>query len=159
MSYSLEKMNVENLYFIPKFFFVPEIIEQRKPLSPTARRAGWIGCNILLDKIPLQGRIPIIQNSVPVDKQIVINQVARANRIRTADLSARGWMFDILHCINGVDGDIFTLEEIYRYETVLLEKYPCNHNIRAKIRQQLQLLRDKGFITFLGNGVYQKCGL
>jgi len=26
---------------------VPEIIERRKPLAITARRAGWIGCNIL----------------------------------------------------------------------------------------------------------------
>lgn len=31
-----------NFFVIPKHFFVPEIIEKRKPLSESARRAGWI---------------------------------------------------------------------------------------------------------------------
>ena len=35
-------------------------------------------------------------------------------------------------------------------------KHPNNNNIRAKIRQQLQQLRDRGIISFLGNGRYQK---
>lgn len=61
MNYSLENMRVEELYFIPKFFFVPEIVEQRKPLSENAKRAGWVGCNILLGEIPIQGRIPIVE--------------------------------------------------------------------------------------------------
>lgn len=35
--------------------------------------------------------------------------------------------------------------------------YPENHHIREKIRQQLQLLRDKGIIEFVGRGRYKKC--
>ncbi|MFR4384325.1 MAG: restriction endonuclease, partial [Phascolarctobacterium sp.] len=31
-----------------------------------------------------------------------------------------------------------------------------NHYIQAKIRQQLQLLRDKGLLEFCGNGSYKK---
>ena len=54
MSYSLKSMRVEEMYFIPRFFFLPEIVEQRKPLSAHARRAGWVGCNILLGEIPMQ---------------------------------------------------------------------------------------------------------
>jgi len=30
-----------------------------------------------------------------------------------------------------------------------------NHNIRPKIRQQLQILRDLGFLEFLGDGSYR----
>ncbi|MGN1131915.1 MAG: hypothetical protein ACI4RL_03340, partial [Ruminococcus sp.] len=30
------------------------------------------------------------------------------------------------------------------------------HNVQAKIRQQLQLLRDKGFIEFTERGHYRK---
>ena len=41
---------------VPKHFFVPDIIEKRKPLAETARRAGWIGCNIVLKNIPNEGR-------------------------------------------------------------------------------------------------------
>ena len=31
-------------------------------------------------------------------------------------------------------------------------------HIKEKIRQQLQVLRDKGLIEFLGNGHYRKVG-
>lgn len=43
---------VRNLLLIPSFCFSVSALEIRKPLSPTARRAGWIGCNILLNAIP-----------------------------------------------------------------------------------------------------------
>jgi len=36
------------------------------------------------------------------------------------------------------------------------DKYPNNNHIPDKIRQQLQFLRDKGFIVFKGHGVYKK---
>lgn len=39
---------VTDLIVVPKHFFTPDIIERRKPLAPTARRAGWVGCNILI---------------------------------------------------------------------------------------------------------------
>jgi type II restriction enzyme len=39
---------VDNFMVIPKYFFVPNIIEKRPPLSVHARRAGWIGCNIVM---------------------------------------------------------------------------------------------------------------
>jgi type II restriction enzyme len=41
------KFSVEDFFVVPKYFFVAEIIEKRKPLSITARRAGWTGSNIL----------------------------------------------------------------------------------------------------------------
>ncbi|HIT35518.1 MAG TPA: restriction endonuclease, partial [Candidatus Faecousia intestinavium] len=44
----------------------------------------------------------------------------------------------------------------YAFEEELILKHPDNHNIRAKIRQQLQQLRNRGIILFLGNGQYQK---
>lgn len=41
MHYS--SLQVVDLTVVPKFFFTPTVIEKRKPLSPTARRAGWVG--------------------------------------------------------------------------------------------------------------------
>lgn len=38
----------------------------------------------------------------------------------------------------------------------LKEQYRNNRNIEAKIRQQLQYLRDLGLVKFEGNGVYKK---
>jgi type II restriction enzyme len=37
----------------------------------------------------------------------------------------------------------FTLDEIYSFEHELKLKHPENNNIKPKIRQQLQFLRDK----------------
>lgn len=156
MSYSRSRMSVENLFFIPKHFFVPEVVEKRKPLSKTARRAGWIGCNILLDKIPMQGRISIVKDGTVLDKDMVLKQVQWAQKVETENMVARGWIMDILHCVNAIEPNVFTLSMVYSFEKELAHKHPDNNNIRAKIRQQLQLLRDRGIITFLGNGRYQK---
>lgn len=35
-------------------------------------------------------------------------------------------------------------------------RHPMNNNIRPKIRQQLQVLRDRGFLEFIGRGLYRK---
>ena len=40
----------------------------------------------------------------------------------------------------------------------LQAKYPLNRNVRAKIRQQLQILRDKGLVRFVGRGRYRAVG-
>ena len=156
MSYSLKSMRVEEMYFIPRFFFLPEIVEQRKPLSAHARRAGWVGCNILLGEIPMQGRIPIVKNGIFLDKNNVFNEVKKTLAIRTENMVARSWLMDTLQCVNKIESDDFTLDMIYSYEEEFAMKYPNNHHIRAKIRQQLQKLRDSGIITFLGNGHYHK---
>lgn len=156
MSYSKVDCTVKNLVLIPKHFFVPDIIEKRKPLSQAARRAGWVGCNIVIEKIPRQGIIPIISNGKVIDSDQVIAKVNISTRLETQNISSRGWIMDILNCVNKTPSSIFSLEEMYSFEPELQNKYPENHNVKPKIRQQLQLLRDKGFIEFLGNGKYRK---
>ncbi|NCO31611.1 hypothetical protein GW891_02085 [bacterium] len=54
--------SVNDFFVVPKYFFISEIIEKRKPLSITARRAGWTGSNILFSKIPNSGKIYYIEN-------------------------------------------------------------------------------------------------
>lgn len=156
MSYSKKYNCVNNLILIPKHFFVPDIIEKRKPLSKTARRSGWVGCNILINQVPKQGRISIISNGVITDSKSVIKKVGASSRLIIKDINSRGWIMDILNCVNKLSEIEFSLEEMYSFDRELQKKYPENNNIRPKIRQQLQLLRDKGFIEFLGNGKYRK---
>jgi len=50
----------------------------------------------------------------------------------------------------------FCLSDVYKYADELQQKHIDNHNVEAKIRQKLQLLRNKGFIEFLGNGCYKR---
>ncbi len=156
MCYSKSELKVRDFIIVPKHFFVPEIIEKRKPLSPSARRAGWIGCNILIDKIPEQGRIAIISNGKEINVSSVIDKVNKSYRLETKDINSRGWLMDVLNCINEISSESFSLEEMYGFEKMLHFKHPQNNNIKPKIRQQLQFLRDKGVIEFLGNGRYRK---
>lgn len=156
MNYSKTEYKVKDFIIVPKHFFTLSIIEKRKPLALTARRAGWVGCNILIGKIPEQGRISIIENGNVLDKNKIIKQVNRSIMFETCDLDSRGWLMDVLNCINSVENNFFTLSEIYSFENVLQIKHPNNNNVKPKIRQQLQFLRDKGFIEFLGNGKYRK---
>jgi type II restriction enzyme len=48
------------------------------------------------------------------------------------------------------------LDDVYAFEGELRSRYPQNKHVKPKIRQQLQVLRDKGYIDFLGNGRYRK---
>lgn len=50
----------------------------------------------------------------------------------------------------------FSLKDLYKNQGFLLNNHLKNNNIEAKIRQQLQVMRDKGLIQFYGNGRYEK---
>lgn len=57
LHYDRQSWCVRNLTLIPSFALTVSCLEKRKPLSLTARRHGWVGCNILLLKIPADARI------------------------------------------------------------------------------------------------------
>lgn len=156
MSYMRKNWTVRDFFFVPKHFFTPEIIEVRKPLAPTARRAGWVGCNILLNKIPIAGRIPIIENGIVVDRKSVLRKVDKAERLVVNNINARGWLFDILSCVDRIPNADFTLSQMYAFAEELSAKHPENNNVKPKSRQQLQLLRDRGIIEFVRHGEYRK---
>ncbi len=156
MSYSATTWQIRNFFFVPKHFFTPEIIKKRTPLSSTARRAGWTGCIILLDNIPATGKIPIIKNGAEIDKETIIKNISRADNLKVSDIGARGWLLDVLFCVERIPNRTFTLSEMYDFENELAIKHPNNRNIKPKIRQQLQILRDKGIIAFVRHGEYRK---
>ncbi|MBQ9198355.1 MAG: restriction endonuclease [Clostridia bacterium] len=156
MNYSYQDLCVNDLWFVPAFFFVPSIVEKRKPLGKNAQRANWVGCNILFDDIPAQGKIAILLQRQIRDQDEVMKDIASAEKLQTNNIEARGWMLDVLFCINKVGKKDFTLEDMYCFEKHLQGKYPANHNIRPKIRQQLQQLRDRGIIEFVGRGNYRR---
>ena len=100
---------VKDLIFIPKFFFTSGIIEKRKPLSENAMRAGWIGCNILYEKIPKQGKINIISEGKEIDREQILNSYRKIKNLHTDDLNLRGWILDVLNCINKIKSDEFSM--------------------------------------------------
>lgn len=154
MSYA--DMKVRNLVLIPNFFFTPNIIEQRAPLKATARRANWTGCNIGIGNIPEIGRIMIVRDGIERAKSEIIGQYRQILSLQTSALTKRGWMFDIIQCIERIHGSEFCLNDIYAFSEELKNKHPENNFVKDKIRQQLQYLRDKGFIEFTTRGHYKK---
>ena len=67
-----------------------------------------------------------------------------------------GWRLDVFNIVSKISANIFRLEQVYDSKQHLQDLHPENRNIEAKIRQQLQELRDLGLIEFLGGGVYRK---
>jgi type II restriction enzyme len=155
MNYDLKSLAVVNLFIVPKHFFVREIIEERKPLAPTARRAGWIGSKILLDRVPDSGKIHIVQSSVIRPKELVLADWQKTLFLRKESPETRGWLLDVMKCVESLGKREFTLDEVYAFDSHLGDLYPGNQNVRPKIRQQLQYLRDRGFIEFVSRGNYR----
>jgi type II restriction enzyme len=145
---------VFNLMLVPSFFFTETAIEKRKPLSPTARRAGWVGCNIHLGAISPEGKIRLVSDGVPVDPSQVRQQYEKVKPVAHLDVSLRGWALNVLNFVHRLRTSHFKLADVYAFESELSAIYPNNRNVRAKIRQQLQVLRDVGLVGFLGHGEY-----
>jgi type II restriction enzyme len=154
LTYSPE-FTVNNFLIIPKQFFKPEIIIKRKPLAATAKRAGWVGCNIDLRQVPESGKVFLVKDKTVIARDTVTQQFQKTLFLRRQSLDSRGWTLDVWQCIDRLD-DKFTLKQVYAFADELQAKHPDNNHVKDKIRQQLQVLRDKGIIEFLGRGYYQK---
>jgi len=153
LQYSTEWL-VKNLLLIPSVFFSETVIEKRAPLGPNARRAGWVGCNILLDRIPEDGKIAVVSNCECLAEQQVREEFSHARKLAEVPPSIRGWALDVLAMIRKLRKPRFSLQEFYEFEPHLQRIHPHNRNVRPKMRQQLQVLRDLGLIEFISPGNY-----
>ncbi len=154
MQYS-NNWTVRNLLLVPSFFFSPAAIEKRKPLGLGARRAGWVGCNILLSKIADAGKIRLVKDGLaePIDR--IRSNYQRIRPLARIGTEARGWTLDVLNVVERLGRRDFDLTDIYAHEGEFAALRPTNMNIRPKLRQQMQVLRDMGFIRFKGRGQYR----
>lgn len=155
LHYSRELWSVVDLVFIPRFAIPKSAIEKRKPLSSTARRAGWVGCNIVLTHIPTDARLSIVRDGVIERPSAVRRRFERLRPLAELRPEERGWTLDVLTAVQELERTEFSLEDIYAKERELAGLHPANRHVRDKIRQQLQVLRDKGLMEFLGRGKYR----
>jgi type II restriction enzyme len=155
LHYDLNDWAVRTVILIPYFAFSLSAVERRKPLSPNARRAGWIGCNILLNKIPADARIPVVQAGRILPPKTVRQAYEKLRPLENLKVEARGWTLDVLQAVRSLGKTEFELAEIYTQERLLSKLHPQNFHVRDKIRQQLQVLRDLNLLEFLGGGSYR----
>ncbi|HVA18514.1 MAG TPA: DpnI domain-containing protein [Candidatus Dormibacteraeota bacterium] len=155
LHYERDLWRVRNIFFVPHFAFSISAIEKRPPLAPTARRAGWVGCNILLEKIPSDARIPLVVDGKPANPSLARKQYAKVRPLSKLRPEMRGWTLDVLNLLRSLGKQTFTLADAYTLEPHLASLHPANRHVRDKIRQQLQILRDLGLLHFLSPGHYR----
>ncbi|MBF0802875.1 MULTISPECIES: DpnI domain-containing protein [unclassified Neisseria] len=155
LSYRKVDYSVQQLMLVPKHFMTVDMIIRRKPLPPTAKRAGWIGCTIDLSKVPESGKILLIQQQQIVAPETVRAQWQATLFLRQQQSSRKGWLLAIIKCLEQLP-ETFNLKQIYAFEAKLALQFPKNKYIKDKIRQQLQILRDQGVIEFSARGQYRK---
>ncbi|NPV87794.1 MAG: NgoFVII family restriction endonuclease [Anaerolineae bacterium] len=86
-------------------------------------------------------------------KQTFINKAKQLERPQPAKTDLFGWLKLVYEALP--EGE-FTNQQIYEQEEVFRQSYPQNLNIRAKIRQQLQLLEKLHLIEHVEKGVWKK---
>lgn len=155
MAYNRSSQSVTDLILVPRYFFTETIIEAKKPTWPKGRSAPWHGCNIVLGDVPAVGRIGLIKQGQLIAKSTVLAQWQATRFLRDVKGTARGWLLDVMKAVEDIGRSEFTLEDVYAFEGRLSGLYPGNNNVRPKIRQQLQVLRDQGFLEFTRRGEYR----
>jgi type II restriction enzyme len=97
----------------------------------------------------------MICDGSPVSEQKVRNEFSRIRKLAEIPPSVRGWTLDVLRAIRRLGKSHFSLGDVYDFESELQIAHPLNRNVRPKIRQQLQVLRDLGLIEFAARGTYR----
>ena len=107
----------------------------------------------ILSKIPKQERVKIPKFNLENSE----TSFETLNEITPHIVSSlSGWKLAIFHCLDKIPSQNFSTNDVYFFEKELQSIYPKNRNIKDKIRQQIQYLRDLGLIEFLDRGNYQK---
>jgi type II restriction enzyme len=155
LHYDLATWSVRNLLLVPHFAFPPSAIIRRKPLSPMARRAGWIGCNFALNRIPVDARIVVVTESRVTPVKEVREKFRRVKPLGEINAKERGWTLDVLNIVRRLGKPEFTNEDVYTFTRELEKLHPDNRHVKDKIRQQLQVLRDAGLLLHVSSGVWR----
>ena len=148
MRYDTAANGVTDLIVVPRYFFTAAIVRPKNPTWPKGRSAPWQGSTILIGLVPDAGRIPLIRSGIQVPQAEVRDRWRSTLFLRDAAAPARGWLAAVMKAAEAVGRDEFTLEDVYAQEATLTALYPGNNNVRPKIRQQLQVLRDRGWLAF-----------
>ncbi|MDP1580416.1 MAG: DpnI domain-containing protein [Candidatus Didemnitutus sp.] len=156
LHYQLPEWFVRNLVVIPRFAISPTVIQKRAPLAASARRAQWIGYKLDLGLVPAAAKISLLVEGSEVSPTTVRAQFARISRIQELKPAQRGWTLDVLRCVETLPHATFANDEVYAFEAELSLLYPGNRHIKDKLRQQLQVLRDRGFLTQPSRGVWHR---
>lgn len=82
-------------------------------------------------------------------------QIAKRDHARLGQ-SFQGWLRLTFEGVARIQSETFSMADVMGVCAPLAaEQFPDNQHVRAKLRQQMQRLRDLGLVGFLGNGRYE----
>lgn len=148
--------NYEYGVLIDENVLIKEIVNDFHDLSKNESTGTITSVNInqvkeILSKIPAREVI-----SLPKLTLSSINRETYDGGVQTITSSLSGWKLAVFNCLLEINKNQFAVADINQFIPELKILFPGNNNIEAKIRQQLQFLRDIGLIEFLDKGQYQK---
>ena len=164
LDYSRTRWKVTGLFIVPGHLIGRAVIQRRNPLGPNAKRAGWVGSNILLHEIPEPGRIRVVANGTISDPAGARRDWQRVAFLGNDPKASQGWGADVFsrakQLVQDTGSNEFTLQSFYsRFLAELSELHPENRHVREKIRQLMQVLRNGGLLEFSDNrGQYRLLG-
>jgi len=150
--------NFEYGVLIEEINLVRKIVDDFINLS-SQEKTGMINREIVNEARKILSKIPKIAS--PKFPELVIETPEFSgdtllDSVEAIQSSLKSWKLDIFNCLNVLPNQVIKLSEIYVFEDKLQRMHPENQNIRAKIRQQLQYLRDLGLLEFMSDGQYRK---
>ncbi len=138
--------NFEYGIYLDEPLVVQEIVNDFKTLTQSdktgiIKKLHLDNVKTILAKIPksVSPKLPSFEIETPEENSDVIETPIEPI---ISSLKLTGQTLEIFKCVHSIQKQIFTLAEVYQFENQIREKYPSNNNIKPKIRQQLQSLRN-----------------
>jgi type II restriction enzyme len=154
LNYDKTNYEIVNFLAVPSYLFVPSMVIPRSKGIPN--QPNYIMCNIDISSIPNSGKIFYIKDKQIQSKNKIMDEWDKISFLNdSSTVQSKGWLLDIIKCIEKLQRANFDLSDMYQFEKYLKIQHPENNNIQAKIRQQLQILRDKRFLKFTKRGNYE----
>ncbi len=157
LHYAPTSWTVRDLVLIPHRSITLSALVKRPPLGAQARRAHWEGYCLDLDRVPSAAKLAVVQNGLERPRAEVRADYARISPVLSLKAESRGWTLDVLRCVERLENEVFSNDDIYTFSDELSTLHPNNRHVIPKIRQQLQVLRDTGLIEHINRGIWKKC--
>ncbi len=153
LAYQRSDYRVQQLVLVPKHFVTVSMIAPRR--NALKGRDNYLMCDLDIRKLPEGGKIPLVTAGKAIDPAHIQKQWQTHLFLRQQKAEKKSWLLAIMRCLDQLPAQ-FTLAQLYAFSDKLQKQFPDNHHIQAKIRQQLQILRDQNLIEFSARGQYRK---
>ncbi len=149
-----EDFTITNFLVVPKYFFTKDVILKRA--KALKGRPNYYMSDIDFSAIPESWKIHYINNWTYKTRTEILNEWNKVKFLEKVKdrkwdekWEAKGWILDIMLCIEKLNKKEFHLKELDIFVDELKIKHPYNNNIKDKVRQKLQVLRDRWYLEFI----------